>query len=62
MEQWDELRETRAERVGRCQQLAEANKHLNTTAQLHGLERHSFGRLHDAGSRGLYSERTVAEV
>jgi DNA-damage-inducible protein D len=62
MEQWDELRETLAERVERRQQLAEANKHLNATAQLHGLERHSFGRLHDAGTRGLYGERSVAEL
>lgn len=62
MERWDELRETLAERVERRQQLAEANKHLNTTAQLHGLERHSFGRLHDAGTRGLYGGRSVAEL
>jgi DNA-damage-inducible protein D len=62
MEQWDELRETLAERIERRQQLAEANKHLNATAQLHGLERHSFGRLHDAGTQGLYGERTVAEL
>jgi DNA-damage-inducible protein D len=62
MEQWDALRETLTERLERRQQLAEANKHLNATAQLHGLERHSFGRLHDAGTRGLYGERTVAEL
>jgi DNA-damage-inducible protein D len=62
MEQWDELRETLAEHIERRQQLAEANKHLNATAQLPGLERHSFGRLHDAGTRGLYGERSVAEL
>jgi DNA-damage-inducible protein D len=62
MERWDELREALAERVERRRQLAEANKQLNDTALLHGLERHSFGRLHDAGTRGLYGERTVAEL
>lgn len=62
MERWEELREAVAERVERRQQLAEANKNLNATAQQHGLERHSFGRLHDAGTRGLYGERTVAEL
>jgi DNA-damage-inducible protein D len=62
MERWDELRETLAERVERRQQLAEANKHLNGTAQLHGLERHSFGRLHDAGTRGLYGGRSVQQL
>ncbi len=62
MEQWDELREALAERVERRQQLAEANKRLNGTAQAYGLERHSFGRLHDAGTRGLYGNRSVHDL
>jgi DNA-damage-inducible protein D len=62
MEQWDELREALSERVERRQQLTEANKRLNATAQGHGLERHSFGRLHDAGTRGLYGGRSVQEL
>ncbi|HEY7341319.1 MAG TPA: DNA damage-inducible protein D [Ktedonobacterales bacterium] len=62
MEQWDELREALAERVERRQQLSESNKRLNATAQLHGLERHSFGQLHDAGTRGLYGGRSVQEL
>ncbi len=62
MEQWDEMREALAERVERRQQLTEANKRLNATAQVHGLERHSFGNLHDAGTRGLYGGRSVQEL
>ena len=62
MEQWDELREALAERVERRQQLTEANKRLNGTAQMHGLERHSFGRLHEAGTRGLYGGRSVHDL
>ncbi|WIG59105.1 MAG: DNA-damage-inducible protein D [Ktedonobacterales bacterium] len=62
MEQWDELRESLAERAERRQQLTEANKHLNATAQVHGLERHSFGRLHDAGTKGLYGGRSVHDL
>ena len=62
MEQWDELREALAEGVERRQQLTEANKRLNATAQTHGLERHSFGHLHDAGTRGLYGGRSVQEL
>ena len=62
MEQWDELREALSERVERRQQLTEANKRLNATAQVHGLERHSFGRLHDAGTRGLYGGRSVQDL
>lgn len=62
MEQWDELREALAERVERRKQLTEANKRLNGTAQMHGLERHSFGRLHEAGTRGLYGGRSVHDL
>jgi DNA-damage-inducible protein D len=62
MEQWDELREALAERVERRQQLTEANKRLNATSQAYGLERHSFGRLHDAGTRGLYGGKSVQDL
>jgi DNA-damage-inducible protein D len=61
-ELWDEIREQLAERVELREQLAEANKQLNATAQEYGLNARSFGRLHDAGARGLYGDRTAAQV
>lgn len=62
MEQWDEMREALAERVERRQQLADANKQLNAVAQERGVNSRSFGRLHDAGARGLYGGMGVREV
>ncbi|MGZ3680138.1 MAG: DNA damage-inducible protein D [Ktedonobacterales bacterium] len=62
MEQWDEMREALAERVERRQQLADANKQLNALAQQQGVNSRSFGRLHDAGARGLYGGMGVREV
>ncbi len=61
-EQWDEMRDQLQERVERRQQLADANKQLNTLAQQHGVNSRSFGRLHDAGARGLYGGMGVREV
>ncbi len=61
-EQWDEMREALAERVERRQQLADANKQLNAVAQERGVNSRSFGRLHDAGARGLYGGMGVREV
>lgn len=61
-EQWDEMREQLQERVERRQQLADANKQLNALAQQHGVNSRSFGRLHDAGARGLYGGMGVREV
>ncbi|MGZ3668187.1 MAG: DNA damage-inducible protein D, partial [Ktedonobacterales bacterium] len=61
-EQWDEMREALAERVERRQQLADANKQLNALAQQQGVNSRSFGRLHDAGARGLYGGMGVREV
>lgn len=61
-EQWDEMREQLQERVERRQQLADANKQLNAVAQERGVNSRSFGRLHDAGARGLYGGMGVREV
>jgi DNA-damage-inducible protein D len=61
-ELWDDLRQQMTERVELREQLAEANKQLNTTAKEYGLNSRSFGRLHDAGARGLYGDRSVAQV
>ncbi|HUY78155.1 MAG TPA: DNA damage-inducible protein D [Ktedonobacterales bacterium] len=62
MEQWDELRETLQERVELRQQLTDANKRLNATAAEYGLNRRSFGRLHDAGTRALYGGLALPEI
>jgi len=61
-EVWDELRNQVAERADLREQLAEANKQLNATAKESGLNSRSFGRLHDAGTRGLYGDLTGAQV
>ena len=62
MEQWDELREALHERVELRQQLSDANNRLNATALEYGLNRRSFGRLHDAGTRALYGGLTLPEI
>ena len=54
MEQWGEMREQLAERVEMRQQLTDATKRLNALAQAAGVNSRSFGRLHDAGYKGLY--------
>jgi DNA-damage-inducible protein D len=61
-ERWDDLREELAERVHLRLELTEANKRLNATAQAAGVHSRSFGRLHDAGARGLYGGMSVQEV
>jgi DNA-damage-inducible protein D len=61
-EVWDELRQRVTERVELREQLAEANKQLNATAKDYGLNSRSFGRLHHAGTRGLYGDRTAGQV
>lgn len=61
-EQWEELREQIEERAALRLRLADSNKRLNGTAQEHGLASRSFGRLHDAGTRGLYGGMSVAEI
>lgn len=62
MEQWDALRMAVEERAERRLQLTDANKRLNATAQAQGLNSHSFGRLHDAGIRGLYGGMGIQDV
>jgi len=61
-EQWDELREELGERTRWRQRLTEANKQFTVTAQEHGVNSRSFGRLHDAGARGLYGGMGVQQV
>ncbi|HEX6819262.1 MAG TPA: DNA damage-inducible protein D [Ktedonobacterales bacterium] len=61
-EQWDELREELDERARLRQHLAETNKQFNATAQEYGVNSRSFGRLHDAGARGLYGDMGVQQV
>lgn len=61
-ERWDELRMQLEERVERRLQLTESNKQLNAIAQERGVNSRSFGRLHDAGARGLYGGMSVREV
>jgi DNA-damage-inducible protein D len=53
-ERWDELREAITERVNMREQLTEATKRLDAVAQAAGVHSRSFGRLHNAGYRGLY--------
>jgi len=61
-EQWDAMRDALDERVHQRQQLTEANKRLNVVAQAAGVNSRSFGRLHDAGYRGLYGGRSAQEI
>ena len=61
-EQWDVLREEQKERARLRLRLADSNKRLNAAAQEGGLSSRSFGRLHDAGARGLYGGMSVQEV
>lgn len=61
-ERWDELREGVEERARLRQHLAETNKQFNATAQEHGVNSRSFGRLHDAGARGLYGGMGIQQV
>jgi DNA-damage-inducible protein D len=61
-ERWDEMREALAERVHLRQELAEANKRLNAVAQAAGVNSRSFGRLHDAGYRGLYGGMGAQDI
>jgi DNA-damage-inducible protein D len=61
-EQWQELREAQEERLHLRIELSDANKALTAVAQEHGVKSRSFGRLYNAGARGLYGERTVNEV
>jgi DNA-damage-inducible protein D len=61
-ERWDELREAVDERVHLREELGEANKRLNAVAQARGVNSLSFGRLHDAGARGLYGGLNVQDV
>ncbi len=56
MEAWDALREQLHERVELRDQLADSNKHLNALAQERGVASRSFGRLQNAGYRGLYGD------
>lgn len=62
MEKWDELREQVEERIDLRLRLADRNKQLNALAQERGVNSRSFGRLHNAGTRGLYGGMSVAEV
>lgn len=61
-ERWDELREELAERVHLRQELTEANKRLSAVAQTAGVNSRSFGRLHDAGYRGLYGGMGAQDI
>jgi DNA-damage-inducible protein D len=61
-EQWDELREALDERARLRQHLAETNKQFNATAQEHGVNSRPFGRLHDAGARGLCGDMGIQQV
>jgi len=61
-ERWDELRDQINDRAALRLRLADSNKRLNNTAQTQGLDRRSFGLLHDAGTRGLYGGRSVADI
>jgi len=61
MEQWDELREARDERIALRHQLTDATKQFTTEVAGHGVNARSFGRIFNAGALGLYG-MTVAEV
>ena len=61
-ERWDELREEIAERIHLRQELTEANKRLSAVAQAAGVNSRSFGRLHDAGYRGLYGGMSAQDI
>lgn len=61
-ELWDELREGLEERARLRQHLSETNKQFNSTAQEHGVNSRSFGRLHDAGAQGLYGGMGIQQV
>ncbi len=61
MEQWDELREEVKERLELRHQLTDSNRQFTATAQEHGANSRSFGRIFNAGALGLYG-MTVQEV
>ena len=61
-EQWDELREQLDERAKLRLQLTDANKRFNATNQAAGVSSRSFGRVHDAGYRGLYGGLGIQDI
>jgi DNA-damage-inducible protein D len=60
MEQWDALREQLQERVELRDQLTDSNTTLSALAAERGVNSRSFGRLQNAGYRGLYGDTMTA--